>query len=478
MKHRHLLVGTCALVGASVFIGRYSAVAQPGDEGGAAAGGGPDVIVGSLPNISKYGTVGGISAYALGTTSCNLGDEILLWCDTNVAGLCDDDDHPVIAQNLFRVKDGRIEQIGMSWLKHGFCALAETLCGACTFDPYGCNALGIGCSDPYDSSLNGSQGNLGPRSQVNPSTGIFPYPFSAPAAPATIGRRMQVPINDVTPAMNPGALYFGEGHYIQWEDSLAANDNNNASYRRITVGSLTSGSYTLSFTGATFQQKAGIQAWKDHGLGVNIPDPDVNLVNVDVEGDGRFTVGYKVSDNGNGTWHYEYAVYNMNSDRGGQGWFVPVPDGVTITNIDEHIVNHHSGEPYSTAAWAMDQNSPDGGCKWNTDTFATNSNANALRWGTMFNFRFDADQPPVAGNATLSLFKSGAAPDPSVAVLVPGAPPPPPCPGDINDDGIIDGADMGLLLGNWGGTGVGDLNNDGVVDGGDAGVLLASWGDC
>lgn len=47
--------------------------------------------------------------------------------------------------------------------------------------------------------------------------------------------------------------------------------------------------------------------------------------------------------------------------------------------------------------------------------------------------------------------------------------------GDLNGDGVVDGADLGLLLGNWGGSGLGDLNGDGVVDGGDLGALLAAW---
>ena len=54
---------------------------------------------------------------------------------------------------------------------------------------------------------------------------------------------------------------------------------------------------------------------------------------------------------------------------------------------------------------------------------------------------------------------------------------------DFNCDGIIDGADLGVLLINWGpcpGTGAGscqgDINNDGSVDGADMGVLLVHWG--
>ncbi|MFO0962962.1 MAG: hypothetical protein U0625_08665 [Phycisphaerales bacterium] len=51
---------------------------------------------------------------------------------------------------------------------------------------------------------------------------------------------------------------------------------------------------------------------------------------------------------------------------------------------------------------------------------------------------------------------------------------------DINHDGVVDGADLGLLLGGWGacvGTCCdGDLNGDGLVDGADLGVLLGNWG--
>src|SRR4029077_16661651 len=45
---------------------------------------------------------------------------------------------------------------------------------------------------------------------------------------------------------------------------------------------------------------------------------------------------------------------------------------------------------------------------WNTETFAQNQNANAIRWGTLYNFRFDANQPPQAANATVGFFKTGS----------------------------------------------------------------------
>jgi hypothetical protein len=54
----------------------------------------------------------------------------------------------------------------------------------------------------------------------------------------------------------------------------------------------------------------------------------------------------------------------------------------------------------------------------------------------------------------------------------------PPCAADLNGDGAVDGADLGLLIGAWGASGPTDLNADGVTDGADLGVLLGTWGDC
>ena len=54
-----------------------------------------------------------------------------------------------------------------------------------------------------------------------------------------------------------------------------------------------------------------------------------------------------------------------------------------------------------------------------------------------------------------------------------------PCPADLDGNGAVTGADLGLLLGMWGQTGVsGDINGDGDVNGADLGLLLGAWGAC
>jgi hypothetical protein len=49
-------------------------------------------------------------------------------------------------------------------------------------------------------------------------------------------------------------------------------------------------------------------------------------------------------------------------------------------------------------------------------------------------------------------------------------------PADLDGDGGVSGADLAILLANWGNPGQGDLDGDGLVSGSDLGILLASWG--
>ncbi len=63
--------------------------------------------------------------------------------------------------------------------------------------------------------------------------------------------------------------------------------------------------------------------------------------------------------------------------------------------------------------------------------------------------------------------------DPADADSVPGQ-----CVADLTGDGQVGGADLGILLGSWGGAGAGDLNSDGTIDSQDLGAMLGAWGAC
>lgn len=434
---------------------------------------GADVIVGEMAGWIRYGTIGvppnAISGFMFGTTSCNFGNQTLPWIGNSI-------NHPVIGMNFYRLKNHRFEQIGMSWVKHGWAADHDGLCCTC-INPNNFYALGIGCSDTYDAGTNGNQagfsdqGNmvsgLGPRSDINPVTGALPWPYTTQGVGGdVIYKRLQINDDDINPTLNPGALNYAECQYIS-PNEPAANAMNNVSYKQAIV--VVNGAFLgLTFNGQTIvRQKSAIQAWA-------AADPTVSIVNADVPGDGRFMLGSRVSSNGNGTWHYEYALYNMNSDRSAQSFTVPSPAEVLTTNVGFHDVAYHSGEIYDGTDWPQIPNPT--GMQWATTPFARNANANALRWGTLYNFRFDADSPPRNAEVTLGLFKPGAPENIAIASRVPARH------GDANGDNTVNVADLLVVITSWGACPGApaacpdDLNGDGQVNIADLLLVITNWG--
>jgi hypothetical protein len=58
---------------------------------------------------------------------------------------------------------------------------------------------------------------------------------------------------------------------------------------------------------------------------------------------------------------------------------------------------------------------------WATQTYEVNVNANALRWGTLYNFRFDANVAPGTSAVTIGLFKPGSPATMSATTVTPSA---------------------------------------------------------
>ncbi|MFN0059511.1 MAG: hypothetical protein ACKVX7_13725 [Planctomycetota bacterium] len=418
---------SCCAVLVSMIFGGGAAIAQPG---GTTTG--PDLITGDILSTVSYAGSSGITAYSFGATSCNIGSLPVSW-------ILATNQHPVVTRGLYRLRDGVMEQIGMSWCQHLFFALSQALCsaGACT--PTAGTSLGVGCSDPLSASTAGAQQNLGPRSAVNAATGDFAYPFSAPAFTGALDRRLQVAVADLDPTLNPGALYFVSTYYLAADDTVAGNDLNNGSYRQLSVAASPSGQFELQFLAGqtTVRQKSPIEAWQD-------ALPDVSVQFVDVAGDGRIIAACRVIPAA-GLYRYEYAFYNQNSDRCVSAISVPL-GGATVSAPGFHAVASHSGEPYSNAPWSATISPAE--VVWATESFATNPNANALRWDTMYNFRFLSAQAPATGAVTLTLFKPGATttvvaqlPAPGSAIVEQRF-----IRGDVNLDGFINIADPVTLL--------------------------------
>lgn len=371
--------------------------APEGFEASSAAPQGPDITFCELYDLSQKGRVGSVVGLAVATTSWNTGTEDAMWFQIP------NEHHPVIAQNLFRLKDDRFEQIGQSWVKHGFYALDSEQCGTdCTFESGHSSGawLGVGCTDTYSSFLNGSQSSLGPRHEINPWTGAWEYtgshmdPNSSPPPHDNISHRLQVHDDDLNQILNDQAQYFAEGYYVASDDVF---HENNASWKPVTIQSGSPGGvWGFGMSGATSSPTIGfaIDAWPGAQKTILAQETPVT---VGVSPDGRCILAAKATDQGGGLWNYEYALYNMDMDRKVSSFSVPIVDGTAISNIGFHAVLHHD-EPYSNDLWTASVA---------TDAVVWSTTDNPLRWGTMYNFRFTANVPPFDTTVTLGLYEPG-----------------------------------------------------------------------
>lgn len=432
---------------------------------------GPDVTIIDLSGVGNYtntssGTPsacpagyggGNCRGYSIGTNSCNIGSLPVDWCDETSGCRTTTDvyhtsapatvsDHSVIGQGLYRLKDGRFEQIGVSFLKHGFVSTnsPDTACvwndqgspnTSCVQPPAGGDQLGVGCTDFYSSGLNGGR-PLGRRSDVNVADADHPANPAGGETNDDYDQRIVVQEDDLDPTLNSGALYWVEGQYVVRDDArsgpnpppmsgpgvegaihpwLGENGLNNASYRQVTVDSAPA--LNMAMTGPTVRETAAIFAWQ-------AVDPDVEIVNVDRQtlfaGDQRdppltgfyadhwilerFHAARRVTNTGAGPtpYHYEYAIHNMNSTSSAKGFSVEFPGATTFAGAGFHDIDHHSGEPYDTSDWTIDTDGPNGTITWTAVDAAANTNA--LRWGTTFTFWFDSSSAPSHLNEGLTLF--------------------------------------------------------------------------
>jgi hypothetical protein len=383
------------------------------------ASAGPDVTVGDCWDISNYGTqvINGqtVRGFAVGTNSWNIGDRPVAWyTGTNR--------HPVIGQNMYRLKDNKFEQIGLSWLKHGFASTNSDDFGTCQDPPDGGSQLGVNCADLYDSGLNGSRSYLGPRFDVNPITGSFTAnwqslvgPTPSNTEPAT--RRLEVLESDWN---NPGAQYWVDTQYVTADDAQWANSRNNLSSRKLTVTAASS----ASFNGGSMQRHTALEAWP-------AVDPTVLLSTVDFHeltqttvdplggpsqvknAMGRFLVASRVTANGGGTWSYEYAIMNINSHRAISGFRARTAGETTVSGEGFHAPFYHSGDRIDNTPWQTSKNA-------SVVRFGTNmsfpatmtlpgtstsvaTQPNYIYWGSLYNVRFTSTTPPTVGRAQLDL---------------------------------------------------------------------------
>lgn len=418
---------------------------------------GPDLLCSEITNGQTYGVVGEYQSYSFGDVTCNVGDAPFTYVDSSP-------DHPVFTSSLYRVQDGRFEQIGLSFVSHTFFPIQGNACGlGCT--PGTPGMLGVGCSDTIGAGLAGGQSGMGPRIEIDPWSGDFPYPFSTiNQSGNAVYKRLKARIADLS---DTSALYFVERQYISNEEAPDARDNN-TSYRRVMF---TPGSNSPQLLSGTISGYPAISAWRDNGQGPGMPDPNIMISSVHLAGDGQVVVGSRATSLGHQMWRYDYAVQNMNASRGINALRIPIGFNRSATDPYFHDVEYidEVDNQIDGTDWGFSVVS--GFASWETGaSFDQNPLANAIRWGTTYSFSFVSPQPPTTKVAELGVFNDDGS-GPVIASVV--APISGPCRVDMNADGTLNFFDISTWINAFNS---GDLNadftGDGVFDFFDASAYL------
>ncbi|PTR06812.1 hypothetical protein C8R32_10998 [Nitrosospira sp. Nsp5] len=362
---------------------------------------GPDVVVNKVDDVQESGSrdAQGRIGITASTDSCNLGTQALEWKGTPST------QHPVISLNLYRLHNNKMQQLGMSWVKHGFFATNASHCAGIPGAPSRCDApsghdgqkLYPGCTDLYPAALNANEELLGPRSKINPTTGMFDETAQdLTGYPPSKGIEKIILLEEEQLQM-AGARYFIESQYIAVDDAAAGNAQNNLSYREV-IPTLSGNRYSLNKKNDDIEHlKPAISEWQKDGAKIEIVTTQETN-----QAKSYIYVASKSLPLANGTYRYEYAVFNMNSDIGVQGLEVPA-NGIVTGSVGFYAPKYH-GEIYSSDPW---RNLSEAGIvSWQTKkSYSEDKNANAIRWGTTYNFWFESTNPPEIRESKISRFK-------------------------------------------------------------------------
>ncbi len=307
------------------------------------------------------------------------------------------DQHPFLVWNVYRLLDGRIEQLAASGVKHAFLTInsgcAQTNCDGFIPQAYRGHVLWPNCLDLYSAGNNDMPAYQGPRDEVSASLGLWNscHSFFDPNCTGSQTQDSGQWLNRllIAPAElnlgTAGARYFIDAWYVVQYD---INIWNTMGFRSITPTQQSGGGYTFAPLGP-FTQGPPLKEWVPEGVAaedrghvvVTVPSltPD-NPYPYNMP-QGHLRVLVKVDDLGNGQWRYRYAVMNYDFDRGLDAFAIPLPANAALEET------WMGGPPdVLEAAWPATRladrvvfEAPEG---------------EVLPWFTLYNFELVTDQAP------------------------------------------------------------------------------------
>jgi len=340
------------------------------------------IDIGFVQQMAREGTFpGGRIAVAPSATLKNVGSTDVPWYGKFSGSFppYDNDQHPFLVWNMYRIANGTIEQIGVSPLKHAFLTV-NTNC-ACASG----NILWVTCEDTYGTGTNDSINSLGPRPEVRAYFVVWRRCGSlfdpdcngvqngAPPRASAMDRRMAVEESDL---QTPGALYYVDSWYLVRDD---VDIFNTMGWRRVTPNPGTVWTFSL---GPSLENGPVIDQWVDPAA----PGPNAQSVLIDTRR-GKMKVAVRVTDLGGGQWRYEYALMNFDFDPRVKSFSVPLPSGATPTGIGFHDVDRDAGTDWTATVAG-------GAISW----LAPPNQAATQAYSTLFNFRFTVNAAPSAAS--------------------------------------------------------------------------------
>lgn len=332
------------------------------------------------------------------------------------------DQHPYLVWNMYRIADGRIEQIGSSGVKHAFFSINS---GCTANGGVNCGSgrvLWPGCTDTYSSFTNDSNFNQGPRYDILPAAGLF-FSTGSFFDPGSVGSQT----NDSTSFENrlvldeselatPGASYFLDSWYVVMHD---IDIWNSMGFRPINP---TPSGNAWIFNPGSYQQGATIENWVAETT--TDPNESHSLIVVPSETPaaaypanlprGHLRVLAKATEVSPGRWRYNYAIQNYDFDRNVDEVRIPLPAGAQIF---ETLFKAPVIDGVQVAEWTAQRVGDE---LVFTAPPATPPNSNDLTWFSLFNFEVETNAAPVTGSLSLSAAEPGS-------------------PAELNADGVVPG---------------------------------------
>jgi hypothetical protein len=318
------------------------------------------------------------------------------------------DQHPFLVWSIYRIKDGRIEMLAESGVKHAFLTINQN----CDINCGNSNILWPGCEDTYSAGNNDTSTYQGPKDEIEASLGLwdncgsFFDPGCTGSQTGFSGQWLNRLLIDPDEFEHEGAEYFMDAWYvIQYDTNIWST----MGYRPIDPAPNGSG---WVFNPGPFEQGPAISEWVSedrhepmagHRM-VVVPSATPEAPYPGNMPQGHLRLLVRVHDQEDGTFRYNYALQNYDFERGITEFHIPLAAGLSVTDTWIGAVGEVDDWDIEIDDSGVTFRAPEGQYQ---------------PWFTLYNFEIEVDAAPVPGELILGLGSDAVVEEMPVSMLAP-----------------------------------------------------------